>query len=114
LYINNYLYLRCKRHCIEKVKILKSAFTRYYKIGDVLGEGSFAVVKKAIKKKTSQEFAVKMINKNQLSEDDSIALKNEVEILNQIDHPNAIKLAEIFEDENFIYLVIELMSGGEV
>jgi calcium/calmodulin-dependent protein kinase I len=32
----------------------------------------------------------------------------------QIDHPNIVKLYEIFEDEEFIYLVLELMTGGEL
>ena len=38
----------------------------------------------------------------------------EIEILKQIDHPNIIKLYDIFEDEKYICLVIELMQGGNL
>jgi serine/threonine protein kinase len=49
-----------------------------------------------------------------LDEDDQLALQNEVDILSQIDHPNVLKLFEIFEEDYFMYLVMELMEGGEV
>lgn len=43
-----------------------------------------------------------------------MALQNEIDILKTVDHPNIVKLYEIFEDENTYYLVMELMLGGEV
>ena len=49
-----------------------------------------------------------------LEEDDEIALQTEVDILSQIDHPNVVKLYEIFDDKDCMYLVLELMTGGEV
>ena len=65
--------------------------------------------------------------RNVLSSDDLLALQNEVEILSQveyakamfqniaqIDHPNVVKLLEIFEDKENFYMVLELMTGGEV
>jgi serine/threonine protein kinase len=41
-------------------------------------------------------------------------LQNEIEILKQVDHPNIVKLYDIYEDEENYYLVMELMTGGEV
>jgi calcium/calmodulin-dependent protein kinase I len=41
-------------------------------------------------------------------------LQNEIDILTQVDHPNIVKLFEVFEDEKFYALVMELMTGGEV
>ena len=49
-----------------------------------------------------------------LEEEDSLALQTEVDILSQLDHPNVVKLFEIFEDKECMYLVLELMTGGEV
>ena len=49
-----------------------------------------------------------------MSESDKESMTTEIEILKQIDHPNIIKLYEVFEDENYICLVIELMEGGEL
>jgi calcium/calmodulin-dependent protein kinase I len=49
-----------------------------------------------------------------LEEDDEMALQSEVDILSQLDHPNVVKLFEIFDEGDFLYLVMELMIGGEV
>ena len=52
--------------------------------------------------------------REKLEMEDKIALQNEIDILTQVDHPNIVKLYEIFEDEKNYYLVMELMLGGEV
>ena len=41
-------------------------------------------------------------------------MQSEVDILSQMDHPNVVKLYEIFDEGDCMYLVLELMSGGEV
>lgn len=46
--------------------------------------------------------------------EDKVALQNEIDILTQVDHPNIVKLYDIFEDEETYSLVMELMTGGEV
>jgi len=53
-------------------------------------------------------------NREQLQLEDKIALQNEIDILTQVDHPNIVKLYEIYEDDATYYLVMELMTGGEV
>jgi calcium-dependent protein kinase len=49
-----------------------------------------------------------------MTEEDRIGLQNEIEILKQVDHPNIVKLLEIYEDDKHFFLVMELMTGGEV
>jgi serine/threonine protein kinase len=49
-----------------------------------------------------------------LNEDDRIGLQNEIDILTHVDHPNIVKLYEVYEDESHYSLVMELMTGGEV
>lgn len=49
-----------------------------------------------------------------LDPDDEMQLQNEVDILAQLDHPNVVKQYEIFDERDCIYLVLELMTGGEV
>ena len=58
--------------------------------------------------------AIKVISKSKLSEEDIEALHNEVAILQKVDHPNIVKYYETYEDEKFIYLVMELCPGGEL
>lgn len=49
-----------------------------------------------------------------MEDEDAMALQTEVDILSQLDHPNVVKLYEIFEDTECMYLVLEIMTGGEV
>lgn len=58
--------------------------------------------------------AVKIIKKKALAEDERKKLKNEAEILRQMDHPNIIKLYEIFEDKKYYYIITEFLTGGEL
>lgn len=41
-------------------------------------------------------------------------LSYEIDILKNLDHPNIVKLFEVFEDKHYIYLVTELCTGGEL
>jgi calcium/calmodulin-dependent protein kinase I len=54
------------------------------------------------------------VSRESLEEEDELALQTEVEILSQLDHPNVVKLYEIFDEPECMYLVLELMLGGEV
>jgi len=71
-------------------------------------------VKKAINKSTGQEAAVKIIDRKQLDDDEEVSLQTEVEILSQCDHPNVVRLFEIFDSPDYMYLVMECMTGGEL
>eukprot|EP01017_Pseudomicrothorax_dubius_P039578 TRINITY_DN608_c0_g3_i1.p1 TRINITY_DN608_c0_g3~~TRINITY_DN608_c0_g3_i1.p1 ORF type:complete len:277 (+),score=58.21 TRINITY_DN608_c0_g3_i1:126-956(+) len=86
----------------------------FYRFGDDIGEGSFAVVKKAVRKDTNVEYAVKIVDKTMLESDDQMLLQSEVDILSQIDHPNIVKLYECYDEKTKFYMVMELMEGGEL
>jgi len=49
-----------------------------------------------------------------MTEEDRIGLLNEIDILKQVDHPNIVKLIDVYEDSQTFSLVLELMEGGEV
>lgn len=54
------------------------------------------------------------MDKLKMSAKEKIRLKYEIDILKNLDHPNIVKLYEVFEDKNSIYLVTEICSGGEL
>ena len=54
------------------------------------------------------------IYRDQLSDEDLLALQTEIEILMQVDHPNIVCLQDVYEDEEEYSLVMEYMTGGEV
>jgi calcium/calmodulin-dependent protein kinase I len=77
---------------------------------DILGEGMNKVVR-GLNIKSGEEVAVKIINTQEMGENDLQYLFKEIQILSEVSHPNIVKLIEVFEDSNF-YLVFELMKGG--
>ena len=85
-----------------------------YKISEVLGSGSFATVKKATCRKDGSEWAVKIIDKGKLQREDEEALKVEVAILEQVDHAHIVRLRHCFDTPKTFYMVMELMTGGEL
>ena len=77
-------------------------------------EGAFGDVRKCINKKTGVTRAVKIIKKDALDGKEKMRFFYEIEILRQLDHPNIIRLFEIFSDDKRYYLVTELCTGGEL
>lgn len=88
---------------------------KFYELGPILGHGSFGNVRVATLRnsKTTQQFAVKSIPKAKITKEIGL-LVNELKILKMVDHPNIIKLYEVYEDDRYIHLVMEYCSGGEL
>jgi serine/threonine protein kinase len=80
----------------------------------MIGHGAFSEVVRGTHLKTGKEFAIKIMRKTKLKEEDIHSILNEIEVLNRIDHPNVVKLCEIFEDDQNFYMVMELMEGGNL
>mmetsp|Transcript_14275 Transcript_14275/g.32438 ORF Transcript_14275/g.32438 Transcript_14275/m.32438 type:complete len:345 (-) Transcript_14275:118-1152(-) len=89
-------------------------FSEVYKIGKELGSGAFSVVKEGTKKSSGDSFAIKIVTKSKLSEEDELALKDEIAVLKEMQHPNIIRLYDVFEEKEYYYLVTEKMMGGEL
>ena len=64
--------------------------------------------------KTKQVRAVKIMEKDKMDKGEKVRLSYEIDILKNLDHPNIVKLYEVFEDDKHIYLVTELCTGGEL
>lgn len=76
-----------------------------------LGQGSYSVVHEAENLITHERVAVKCITKSKLSAGDLDALKNEVSIMRQLNHPNIVKLEDFYEEDDMYYIVTELLDG---
>ena len=61
---------------------------------EILGKGASAVVRKGIKIDTGETFAIKIINKSSLTEDEKESLHNELKIMGMVDHPNIVRVQE--------------------
>ena len=85
----------------------------YYDLGENLGKGKYGLVKSAVHKKTGKKCAVKVIKKKELSLKDLELLKREIEVLKVCQHPNIIKFFDVFENQDSIYIVMEVLNGGD-
>ncbi|CAD8078409.1 unnamed protein product [Paramecium sonneborni] len=84
-----------------------------YQFGQKIGEGTFAQV--YIGACNNEQVAIKVLQKDSLkTERDKFRVNKEIELLNKVNHPNIVKMKEILEDENCIYLITEYVSGGEL
>ena len=79
-----------------------------------LGTGAFSVVKQCKRRINGHLAAVKIIQKNSITQYDIDSLKEEVEILSSMNHEHIIKCEECFDEPENIYIVTELVSGGEL
>lgn len=91
-----------------------------YKLGRTLGTGGFAVVKLGTDKTTGEEFAIKIMALPEIgrqtgdNENTREDIFKEIDILVGMEHENVIYMKEYFEENNKVYLVTELLLGGEL
>ncbi|XP_045124395.1 ribosomal protein S6 kinase alpha-2-like isoform X2 [Portunus trituberculatus] len=80
-----------------------------YDLCEEVGHGSYSVCRRCVHKATRQEYAVKVIPKKTRD------CQEEIEILYRYGHhTNIISLRDVYEDDSHVYLVMELMQGGEL
>lgn len=81
---------------------------RNYEVGELIGEGNFAVVHQCMHKRTRRKYALKVIDKTKCAGKEAM-IENEVAILRKIKHPNIVSLHEDYDYPNELYLVMELV-----
>ncbi|XP_060586967.1 serine/threonine-protein kinase PLK4-like isoform X2 [Ruditapes philippinarum] len=86
-----------------------------YRVLNLLGKGGFACVYRARAIKTGLEVAIKMIDKKLMKAAGMVMrVKKEVEIHSRLKHPSILELYNYFEDNNYVYLILEMCHNGEL
>jgi serine/threonine protein kinase len=85
-----------------------------YDIKEKSGKGKFGLVKHAIHKQSGKEVAIKIMAKKNMSTADLELAKTEIDILKICNHPNIIKLYDIFDTPEYIYIIMEYCSGKDL
>ncbi|XP_015778663.1 PREDICTED: calcium/calmodulin-dependent protein kinase type 1D-like [Acropora digitifera] len=98
---------RHKRMPLFGKKKFDEKITKKYDFHKVLGTGAFSEVILAEEKSTGKLYAVKCINKRNISGKED-AVENEIAILKKVNHSNIIRLWEIFDNKTHLYLVMDL------
>jgi serine/threonine protein kinase len=86
----------------------------FYDVRENIGEGRYGTVKAAIHKKTGMKVAVKIIHKEKMTPHDLEMQKREIEVMKLCQHPYIVRLLDIFENHDYIYLVMEYLEGGDL
>ncbi|XP_073420814.1 serine/threonine-protein kinase SIK1 isoform X2 [Dendrobates tinctorius] len=86
----------------------------FYDIGATLGKGNFAVVKLARHRVTNTQVAIKIIDKTRLDRANLEKTYREVEIMKRLRHPHIIRLYQVMETKDMIYIVTEYAKNGEL
>ena len=91
----------------------KSLFDKY-EVKQKIGKGKFGLVKLGINKESKEKVAIKIMTKKNMDKSDLELAKVEIDILKIAQHPNIIKLYDVFENEQHIYIIMEYCSGGDL
>ncbi|XP_031330054.1 serine/threonine-protein kinase BRSK2 isoform X2 [Photinus pyralis] len=85
-----------------------------YRLEKTLGKGQTGLVKLGIHCVTGRKVAIKIINREKLSESVLMKVEREIAIMKLIDHPHVLGLSDVYENKKYLYLVLEHVSGGEL
>ena len=110
---------RKTQHLIQNLvhEELKRKVEEVYEIhgGKILGTGVSGIVRIATHRVTGKKYAMKTLHLSRIKDSNSLeVLRNEVKIMSELDHPNIVRLYEIYETEQHIFLIMELCTGGEL
>jgi len=87
-----------------------------YKLKEEIGRGNYAIVRRArlIDKERSGDFAVKVVKRARLDEEEERGLRDEISLMLTISHPHIVKMYDVYISRKTVYLVMELLEGGEM
>ncbi|XP_063982067.1 ribosomal protein S6 kinase 2 beta [Diachasmimorpha longicaudata] len=103
---------------LRSVESISSVFPTYvnaapireeYEFKEEIGKGSYSTVYRAVHKSTKLEYAIKMIDKCKRDPTEEIEI-----LLRYGRHPHIVTLRSVHEDERRVYLILELLKGGEL
>lgn len=97
--------------------VSKTGFTVKYDLKDVIGVGSTSTCHRCVRKSDGMEFACKVIDKKQIEIKYTGLMEQfniEIKVLKLLNHPNIIHLADTYETSDKIYMIMEVMKGGEL
>jgi serine/threonine protein kinase len=98
----------------RRLSDLRNLVSGLYTLGATIGTGHFAVVKLARHVFTQKEVAVKVIDKTKLDDISKAHLFQEVMCMKLVQHPNVVRLYEVIDTPNKLYLILEFGDGGDM
>ena len=112
-------YVKDKEEYLQWICNLKKAIgysnlNDIYEMKQELAKGKYGVIKLGMNKQTQEHVAIKILCKYNMSIVDLEHVKTEIETMKIANHPNIIKLYDVFENEKMIYIIMEYCEGGDL
>ncbi|KND02797.1 CAMK protein kinase [Spizellomyces punctatus DAOM BR117] len=87
-----------------------------YLITKSIGSGNFATVKLAVDRETGEKVAIKVVLKSRIRAKPKFIenLRQEIAILMGLRHPNIVSINGVYDEAQYVYIVLELVQGGEL
>ncbi|KAF6032455.1 hypothetical protein EB796_009269 [Bugula neritina] len=85
-----------------------------FRLEKTLGKGQTGLVKLGVHCITGKKVAVKIVNREKLSESVLTKVEREIAIMKLIEHPHVLGLYDVYENKKYLYLILEFVSGGEL
>ncbi|KAK6645017.1 hypothetical protein RUM43_001293 [Polyplax serrata] len=98
----------------ETVKTENQQYVGPYRLEKTLGKGQTGLVKLGVHCVLGKKVAIKIINREKLSESVLMKVEREIAIMKLIDHPHVLGLSDVYENKKYLYLILEHVSGGEL
>ncbi|XP_060660337.1 ovarian-specific serine/threonine-protein kinase Lok isoform X1 [Drosophila nasuta] len=101
---------------------LPSEITETYCINRKLGSGAYGLVRLVYERRTCEQFAMKIVKKNMLevsahpnnNQNDPVRVLNEAKIMKNLSHPCVVRMHDIVDKPDSVYMVLEFMRGGDL
>ncbi|XP_067896476.1 ribosomal protein S6 kinase alpha-3 isoform X2 [Heterodontus francisci] len=101
--------MQTSAHPVIQLHRTSIQFVDNYDLKEDIGVGSYSICKRCVNKSSNMDYAVKIIDKSKRDPSEEIDI-----LLRYGQHPNIITLKDVYHDGKFVYLVTELMKGGEL
>ncbi|KAI9366096.1 kinase-like domain-containing protein [Zopfochytrium polystomum] len=86
-----------------------------YRLDKTIGQGTYGKVKLGVNITNGEKVAIKVIEKGQIQSQKQVArLQREIRFLKLLHHPHIVKVHDVIETSEFIYIVMEYAAGGEL
>ncbi|CAF2592840.1 unnamed protein product [Rotaria sp. Silwood2] len=91
-----------------------SQYVGPYLLQKTLGKGQTGLVKLGVHYLTGEKVAIKIVNREALSESVLMKVEREIAIMKLIEHPHVLRLYDVYESRKYLYLILEHVAGGEL
>jgi hypothetical protein len=112
-YSNFYVHLKKINKFKEIINLMPDELLNNYEICEEIGYGHYAMVRAVKDINTGFVFALKIIDLKKCIGKENM-IENELAILRRIKHPNIVKLVEEYKSDDYFYLIMEYLKGGDL